>query len=348
MADPPGGGASKAASRGTGIFNGSVYNSQRAAHQRFAGNAFHAGRRDRRQSFSRFSNDLVAGHRAGARSEFRSYYILGYYTTNSDAGRQVSQDHGQAEQRTSPPSWNSATATSATRSGANSTAPIRNSSCSRPSLRADPQTDLPLALEVDYFRISPTAYFVPVSVKIPGSVIALAEKGAGGETQFDFVGQVIDERKHIVANVRDFIKVKLDASEAEKLATRNFHYDAGFTLAPGRYRIQFLVRENQYRQDGHVRRPLRRARSGRRFHAAQDQLRDLEQSARADQSRRRRRRKTAAQQRNRRPADCRRREDRPQHHQGLPPQPEHVHHLRRLRRRARPRQSRARAASTSA
>ncbi len=31
MADPPGGGASKAASRGTGIFNGSAYNSQRAA-----------------------------------------------------------------------------------------------------------------------------------------------------------------------------------------------------------------------------------------------------------------------------------------------------------------------------
>ena len=44
--------------------------------------------------------------------------------------------------------------------------------------------------------------------------------------------------------MRDFIKVKLAASEAEKLATRNFHYDAGFTLAPGRYRIQFLVREN--------------------------------------------------------------------------------------------------------
>ncbi len=31
MADPPGGGASKAASRGTGIYNGSAYNSQRAA-----------------------------------------------------------------------------------------------------------------------------------------------------------------------------------------------------------------------------------------------------------------------------------------------------------------------------
>ena len=55
----------------------------------------------------------------------------------------------------------------------------------------------------------PTAYFVPVSVKIPGSVIALADKGDGGETQFDFVGQVSDERKHVVGNVRDYIKIKL-------------------------------------------------------------------------------------------------------------------------------------------
>ena len=55
---------------------------------------------------------------------------------------------------------------------------------------------------------------------------------------------MIDERKHVVGKVRDLITVKLGASDAEKLATRNFHYDAGFTLAPGKYRIQFLVREN--------------------------------------------------------------------------------------------------------
>ena len=70
----------------------------------------------------------------------------------------------------------------------------------------DPQTDLPLALEADYFRVSPTAYFVPVSVRVPGSRIALAAKRGGGETEFDFIGQVIDERKTIVGKVRDFIK----------------------------------------------------------------------------------------------------------------------------------------------
>jgi hypothetical protein len=44
--------------------------------------------------------------------------------------------------------------------------------------------------------------------------------------------------------VRDYIKVKLEAGEAARLSHRNFHYDAGFTLAPGKYRMKFLVREN--------------------------------------------------------------------------------------------------------
>jgi len=121
-------------------------------------------------------------------------------------------------------------------------------------------TDIPLAVEVDYFRITPTAYFVPVSVKVPGSVIDLAQKRGGGETEFDFLGQILDDAKVAVGTVRDYIKVKLEAGEAAKLSHRNFHYDAGFTLSPGKYRMKFLVRENLSRQDGHVRHALRGAR----------------------------------------------------------------------------------------
>ncbi len=241
MADPPGGGASKGASRGTGLFNGSVYNSQRA------------GINDSQETLSTLasetggkvfldSNDLSLGI-VQAKNEFRSYYILGYYTTNEKTDgkyrninvkltknipAKLEFRHGYFGDKL----WSKF-------NGSDKEQQLQQAMSS-----PDPQTDLPLALEADYFRISPTAYFVPLSVKIPGSVIELAEKGAGGETQFDFVGQVIDERKHVVAKVRDFIKVKLGASDAERLATRNFHYDAGFTLAPGRYRVQFLVREN--------------------------------------------------------------------------------------------------------
>ena len=87
---------------------------------------------------------------------------------------------------------------------------------------------------MDYFRVSPTAYFVPVSVKIPGLGGRARRRKGGGETRFDFVGQIQDEQASVVGNVRDFIKVKLDRGQCRAAwRSRSFHYDAGFTLAPG-------------------------------------------------------------------------------------------------------------------
>jgi len=97
---------------------------------------------------------------------------------------------------------------------------------------------------VDYFRVSPTAYFVPVSIKIPGSVIALAAKGGASVTQLDFLGQIQDERKATAGNVRDFIKIQLNQDKAVTAGRRSFQYDAGFTLEPGKYHMKFVVREN--------------------------------------------------------------------------------------------------------
>jgi hypothetical protein len=110
----------------------------------------------------------------------------------------------------------------------------------------DPATDLPLALQIDYFRVSPTAYLVPVSIKIPGSVVALAAKGGAATTQFDFAGQIQDERRAVVGNVRDKIEIKLNPAPGAPAITarKSFQYDAGFTLEPGKYRMKFVVREN--------------------------------------------------------------------------------------------------------
>src|SRR5215831_5487742 len=241
MADPPGGGASKGASRGSGIFSGSVQNSQRAAinnsQETLATLAADTGGKAFLDS-----NDLSVGI-VEAQKEYRSYYVLGYYTTN---------DKKDGKFRRITVKLNHATAKLEHRQGyyADKVWGKFNGQDKEQQLKealaaGDPMTDLPLAIEVDYFRISPTAYFVPVSVKVPGSVIALARKKGGGETEFDFIGQILDERKTAVGAVRDFIKVKLDSADAERLARRNFHYDAGFTLAPGRYRMKFLVRESQ-------------------------------------------------------------------------------------------------------
>ena len=62
----------------------------------------------------------------------------------------------------------------------------------------DPVSELPLALEVDYFRVAKDRYFVPISVKIPGSVMALVKKGGKQTTDLDFIGEV----QHPVEMVR--------------------------------------------------------------------------------------------------------------------------------------------------
>lgn len=241
MADPPGGGASKAASRGTGIFNGSVYNSQRAQINDSQETLVTLAEDTGGKAFLD-SNDIAAGVK-NAQQDLRSYYILGYYSTNSaEDGKYrritVKLTNGmQAKLEHRPGYW--ASKTWQKMNGSDKEQQLKEAISA-----GDPITDLPLALQVDYFRVSPTAYFVPVSVKIPGSVVALAAKGGASVTQFDFLGQIQDETHAVVGNVRDFIKIKLDEDKAAAAGRRSFQYNAGFTLEPGRYRMKFLVREN--------------------------------------------------------------------------------------------------------
>jgi len=241
MADPPGGAASTAASRGTGIYNGSVYNSQRAninnSQETLATLASDTGGKAFLDS-----NELSLGI-VQAQQEYRSYYVLGYYSTNLAADGKyrkitVKLNNNQSAKLEFRQGYY------ADKVWGKFTGQDKEQKLQEAMNAGDPVTDIPLAVEADYFRITPTAYFVPVSVKVPGSVIDLAQKRGGGETEFDFLGQILDDRKVAVGTVRDYIKVKLEAGEAAKLSHRNFHYDAGFTLSPGKYRMKFLVREN--------------------------------------------------------------------------------------------------------
>ena len=199
MGDPPGGAASSASSRGSGMFTGSTINSQRASvndsQETLATLAADTGGK-----VFLDSNDLALGI-TQVQEQFRSYYILGYYTTNNATDGKYRKITVKLR--------NVATAKLEFRDGyyASKIWGKFNGDDKEKQLRdalttGDPQTDIPLALEVDWFRISAVAYFVPVSVKVPGSVIALAQKKNGGETEFDFIGNVMDERKTVVGQLR--------------------------------------------------------------------------------------------------------------------------------------------------
>lgn len=240
MADPPGGAASKASSRGG--MSLSQYNSQRASINDSQETLVTLAADTGGKAFLD-TNDLTLGMKQ-VQEEFASYYILGYNTSNSAMDGKFRKITVKLKDNT--------TAKLEFRSGyyADKVWGKFNGDDKERQLKdalmsADPITDIPIAVEVDWFRITPSAYFVPVSVKIPGSVIAMAQKKNGEQTEFDFIGNVMDERKQVIQQVRDYIKVKVPTTEAEKLAARNFHYDAGLTLPPGHFRMRFLVRENQ-------------------------------------------------------------------------------------------------------
>jgi hypothetical protein len=106
-------------------------------------------------------------------------------------------------------------------------------------------TDLSVALEVDYFRLARDRYFVPITVKIPGSELELAKSGGGETTKLDFIGEVRDAKGAVQGNVRDAQDIKLKGDNAGQLSKRTLAYDTGFTLPPGTYTLKFLARENQ-------------------------------------------------------------------------------------------------------
>lgn len=240
MADPPGGGASKGASRGAGIFNGSVYNTQRTRINDSQETLVTLAKDTGGKAFLD-SNDITAGI-TEAQQALRSYYVLGYYSTNNaEDGKfrkitvKLNQQDAKLEHR---PGYY------AQKVWGKMTGQDREQQLKEAISAGEPITEIPIALQIDYFRIAAASYFVPVSIKIPGSAIALANKGNTGYAQFDFLGQIQDEQHAVAGNVRDNVRVKLPAATAGKAASKSFQYDAGFTLAPGRYRMKFLVREN--------------------------------------------------------------------------------------------------------
>jgi hypothetical protein len=106
----------------------------------------------------------------------------------------------------------------------------------------DPITDLPIALEVNYFKLNSAEYYVPVTVKIPGSELLLARDKGSDRTLIDFIGEIRDDYGTVYTNMRDKVSFKLKGETAEALARSQIQLDCGFTLIPGKYIIKMLAR----------------------------------------------------------------------------------------------------------
>ncbi|MBV8526221.1 MAG: VWA domain-containing protein [Acetobacteraceae bacterium] len=240
----PGGDATQAGAVGSNLYSGA---GQRSLKENFNNQqeTLETLARDTGGKALLDSNDLTEGIRQ-VQQDFSSYYVLSYVSSNTaqdgkyrriqvkltpkDANLRAKLDYRQGY---------FGPTTFARMRDADKEAQLAQ------ALQSDnPVTDLPIAVEVDYFRLEKDKYFAPISVKIPGSALAFHIKGAKQATELDFIAEVFDARNRPAATVRDTIPLEVDATLAGQVVRKSIQYDTGVTLTPGTYKLRFVAREN--------------------------------------------------------------------------------------------------------
>ena len=186
-------------------------------------------------------NDLAKGI-AEAERAVSSYYILGYYTSNTALDGKfrrikISLNTGLAANLGYRQGY------FASKAFSRFTAADKERQLEDALMLPDPITELTIAMEVDYFQLNRAEYFVPISLKIPGRELALAKRRGAEHTLIDFIGEVKDSFGSTISNVRDKVDIKLSDATATELAKRPVAYDTGFTLLPGKYVLKLLARD---------------------------------------------------------------------------------------------------------
>ena len=106
-----------------------------------------------------------------------------------------------------------------------------------------PATDVAVYLQALYFRLQDGKFYIPISLVVPGSQINAVQVKDKSKATIDILGQVKDAQNLAVGQVRQTVNLAVDANQ--QVQKKNVQYSTGFTLAPGKYKLKFVVRENQ-------------------------------------------------------------------------------------------------------
>jgi VWFA-related protein len=243
VADAPLGDATRRSPGGLAMFNGQMAGQQIARFQQ-SQDTLYSLAKDTGGKPMLDNNDLSAGIVQAAEA-VQSYYILGFYSTHTALDgkfRKVKVTLNAASGV-----QNAEIVTRAGYFGDKEFAKFNEADKERQledALMLDnPITDIPIAMEVNYFQLNRAEYFVPVSVKIPGSEIAMARRRGAQRALIDFIGEVKDEYGITIQNFRDKYDPKLTDEIVAQLSKRPIQFDTGFTLLPGKYVVKFLARD---------------------------------------------------------------------------------------------------------
>jgi VWFA-related protein len=242
IATAPAGDASSAGGRGTSSFTGANETSRQSSRDN-SQETLSTLASDTGGRLFVDDNNLALGMEK-ARDDITSYYILGYYSSNGKLDgkyRKVTvklNNNIQAKL-----DYN--TGYFGEKEFKKFTSSDKEDQLQQALMLGDPMTDLTVNGEIDYFRLARDRYFVPFSIKIPGSEIALAKSKGSAQTELEFIAQLRDEHTKLVGVVRDGVKIKLADQTAAELSSHPISYDTGFSVPPGTYNLKFLARENE-------------------------------------------------------------------------------------------------------
>jgi len=240
VAQAPLGDATRASPAGTGSLTGQTANTLLTGFQQ-SQDTLYSLAKDTGGKALFDNNDLSLGI-VQAASAIASYYVVGYTSTHTamdgkfhrvkvslagDRGATLAYRQGYFAEKTF----------------AKFTAADKERQLEEAFMLENPVTDIAIAMEVNYFQLNRAEYFVPVSMKIPGSELALARRRGAARTEIDFMGEVKDDYGITIQNVRDKVDVKLSDQDAAEIAKRPVQYETGFTLLPGKYVIKVLARD---------------------------------------------------------------------------------------------------------
>lgn len=187
------------------------------------------------------NNDLTAGI-IQAQQAITSYYVVGYYPTNPAADGKFRRIKVILKETPNAKLYYRQ-GYFAPKTFSKFTPADKERQLEEALMLGDPITDLTIAMEINYFQLNRAEYFVPITVKIPGSELALARSGGAERTLIDFVGVIKDDYGSTITDLRDKVDIKLSSETAGELSKRPIQYDTGFTLIPGKYVIKFLARD---------------------------------------------------------------------------------------------------------
>jgi VWFA-related protein len=240
IAAPPGGDASQGSASGNANYSGRAVRNQMASisgsQETLTTLALDTGGKALLDS-----NDLGQVFEA-VRRDSSSYYLLGYYSSNSKRdGKfrqikvQVTLPGARLKHRPgyfAPKSFEQFSQSDKERQLEEAVSSER------------PFSEVPFLVAANFIKADAVRVFVPIGLNFSTVDIFFQQKGKMVQAEFDFAGQVRGPQNSVVSAVRDTIRVRLDP-ETPQNRRRAMQYTTGFYLKPGLYSLKFLLRENQ-------------------------------------------------------------------------------------------------------